>query len=217
MNSCGGWGKYMRWVSFLFISSISFPFPTFPFSPLAFPSLSFIPFPALPFSSVLPLFYCVLCFVLCVLLGCGVHCITEQIRRPITGWAGHAQSNIKEIIQRKLRLSRRFVMPVAQTVSAFTFQFHPYPLLFWHIHTFYALPHLLSFVPTRLFTGHYVKDLSLLNRDLSQTIIVDNSPMSYIFHPENAIDCGSFIDDLADIELWQVRRSCIDCVCHHLL
>jgi NLI interacting factor-like phosphatase len=72
-------------------------------------------------------------------------------------------------------------------------------------------------LPTCPFTGHYVKDLSLLNRDLSQTIIVDNSPMSYIFHPENAIDCGSFIDDLADIELWQVRRACIACVFRHLL
>ena len=50
-----------------------------------------------------------------------------------------------------------------------------------------------------------MKDLALLNRDLSQTIIIDNSPMSYIFHPENAIDCGSFIDDLSDIEMWQVR------------
>ena len=56
-----------------------------------------------------------------------------------------------------------------------------------------------------------MKDLSLLNRDLSQTIIVDNSPMSYIFHPENAIDCGSFIDDLADIELWQVRSEVLCC------
>lgn len=28
-----------------------------------------------------------------------------------------------------------------------------------------------------------MKDLSTLNRDISQTIIVDNSPMSYIFHP----------------------------------
>lgn len=35
--------------------------------------------------------------------------------------------------------------------------------------------------------GHYVKDLSLLNRDISQTIIVDNSPMSYIFHPGRTI------------------------------
>ena len=52
--------------------------------------------------------------------------------------------------------------------------------------------------------GHYVKDLSLLNRDLCNTIIVDNSPMSYIFHPENAIDCGSFIDDPKDIEMWLI-------------
>ncbi|CAE7615568.1 NFI1, partial [Symbiodinium microadriaticum] len=33
------------------------------------------------------------------------------------------------------------------------------------------------------FEGHYVKDLSLLNRDISQCVIVDNSPMSYTFHP----------------------------------
>lgn len=52
--------------------------------------------------------------------------------------------------------------------------------------------------------GHYVKDLSLLNRDIKQTIIVDNSPMSYIFHPENAIDCSSFIDDPSDVEMWQI-------------
>jgi len=49
--------------------------------------------------------------------------------------------------------------------------------------------------------GSYVKDLSLLNRDLSQTIIVDNSPLSYQFHPKNAIGCTSFIDDMADQEL----------------
>jgi RNA polymerase II subunit A small phosphatase-like protein len=52
--------------------------------------------------------------------------------------------------------------------------------------------------------GHYVKDLSLLNRDINTCIIVDNSPMSYIFHPENAIDCSSFIDSPADRELWQI-------------
>jgi carboxy-terminal domain RNA polymerase II polypeptide A small phosphatase len=64
--------------------------------------------------------------------------------------------------------------------------------------------------------GHYVKDLSLLNRELSSTIIVDNSPTSYAFHPENAIDCGSFIDDPNDIEMWLIGdflvgiRSCED-------
>ncbi len=66
-------------------------------------------------------------------------------------------------------------------------------------------------IRTRLFRescvyyeGNYVKDLSLLDRDLSTTIIVDNSPSSYIFHPENAIDCSSFIDDPADCELKQI-------------
>eukprot|EP00541_Cyclophora_tenuis_P014927 CAMPEP_0116566542 /NCGR_PEP_ID=MMETSP0397-20121206/14519_1 /TAXON_ID=216820 /ORGANISM="Cyclophora tenuis, Strain ECT3854" /LENGTH=361 /DNA_ID=CAMNT_0004093453 /DNA_START=119 /DNA_END=1205 /DNA_ORIENTATION=- len=52
--------------------------------------------------------------------------------------------------------------------------------------------------------GNYVKDMSLLNRDLSQSIIVDNSPSSYLFHPENAIDCSSFIDDPQDRELDQI-------------
>ncbi|KAG2853952.1 hypothetical protein PC115_g25945, partial [Phytophthora cactorum] len=45
------------------------------------------------------------------------------------------------------------------------------------------------------YEGNYVKDLSLLDRDISQTIIVDNSPMAYAFHPRNAIGCSSFIDD----------------------
>lgn len=50
-----------------------------------------------------------------------------------------------------------------------------------------------------------MKDLSLIsNRDLSQIIIVDNSPMSYLFHPENAIDCSSFIDNQTDVEMWYI-------------
>ncbi len=35
--------------------------------------------------------------------------------------------------------------------------------------------------------GNYVKDLSRLGRELSKIIIVDNSPASYIFHPDNAV------------------------------
>ncbi|XP_014809600.1 PREDICTED: carboxy-terminal domain RNA polymerase II polypeptide A small phosphatase 1 [Calidris pugnax] len=35
--------------------------------------------------------------------------------------------------------------------------------------------------------GNYVKDLSRLGRDLRRIIIVDNSPASYIFHPDNAL------------------------------
>jgi len=66
-------------------------------------------------------------------------------------------------------------------------------------------------IRTRLFRescvfygGNYVKDLSLLDRDLATTIIIDNSPYSYMFHPENAIDCSSYIDDPKDRELDQI-------------
>lgn len=40
--------------------------------------------------------------------------------------------------------------------------------------------------------GNYVKDLSRLGRDLDKVIIIDNSPVSYIFHPENAVSLHPF-------------------------
>lgn len=49
--------------------------------------------------------------------------------------------------------------------------------------------------------GCYVKDISKLGRDLSKTIIVDNSPLSYALQPENAIPITSFITDDNDREL----------------
>uniref|UniRef100_A0A8B9QG35 protein-serine/threonine phosphatase n=2 Tax=Palaeognathae TaxID=8783 RepID=A0A8B9QG35_APTOW len=49
--------------------------------------------------------------------------------------------------------------------------------------------------------GCYVKDLSLLGRDLHKTLILDNSPASYIFHPGNAVPVQSWFDDMADTEL----------------
>ncbi|XP_068197248.1 CTD small phosphatase-like protein isoform X1 [Antennarius striatus] len=49
--------------------------------------------------------------------------------------------------------------------------------------------------------GNYVKDLSRLGRELSSVIIVDNSPASYIFHPENAVPVQSWFDDMSDTEL----------------
>uniref|UniRef100_A0A1B0AD51 protein-serine/threonine phosphatase n=1 Tax=Glossina pallidipes TaxID=7398 RepID=A0A1B0AD51_GLOPL len=37
------------------------------------------------------------------------------------------------------------------------------------------------------YRGNYIKDLNRLGRDLQKIVIVDNSPASYIFHPDNAV------------------------------
>lgn len=58
------------------------------------------------------------------------------------------------------------------------------------------------------YQGNYVKNLSLLGRDLSQTIIVDNSHLSYLFHPDNAIGCTSWIDQKDDVELKVIEDFC---------
>ena len=46
--------------------------------------------------------------------------------------------------------------------------------------------------------GNYVKDLSKLGREINRTIIIDNSPASYLFQPQNAIPCSSWFDDKND-------------------
>jgi len=60
----------------------------------------------------------------------------------------------------------------------------------------------------RLFREHcmfygntFVKDLSKLGRNLKDTIIVDNSPNSYVFQPENAVPILTWIDDMSDNKL----------------
>ncbi|KAJ8331539.1 hypothetical protein BDV3_000677 [Batrachochytrium dendrobatidis] len=49
--------------------------------------------------------------------------------------------------------------------------------------------------------GNYVKDLSLLGRNLKDVIIIDNSPSCYLFHPANAIPITSWFEDPSDAEL----------------
>ncbi|XP_067890874.1 carboxy-terminal domain RNA polymerase II polypeptide A small phosphatase 1-like isoform X1 [Heterodontus francisci] len=49
--------------------------------------------------------------------------------------------------------------------------------------------------------GNYVKDLSRLGRDLNKLLIIDNSPASYVFHPNNAVPIASWFDDMSDTEL----------------
>lgn len=49
--------------------------------------------------------------------------------------------------------------------------------------------------------GNYVKDLSQVGRPLKDTIIIDNSPTSYIFHPQHALPISSWFSDAHDNEL----------------
>ena len=51
------------------------------------------------------------------------------------------------------------------------------------------------------FNGVFVKDLSRLGRDLKDVIILDNSPYSYHFHPENGMAIKNWYDDKSDQEL----------------
>ena len=43
--------------------------------------------------------------------------------------------------------------------------------------------------------------MARLGRPLSDVIIIDNSPTSYLFQPENAFPCISWYDDKLDKEL----------------
>ncbi|CAF1534376.1 unnamed protein product [Adineta ricciae] len=51
------------------------------------------------------------------------------------------------------------------------------------------------------YNGNYIKDLSRLGRDIRKVIIIDNSPVSYIFHQDNAVPVSSWFDDMHDTEL----------------
>jgi len=51
------------------------------------------------------------------------------------------------------------------------------------------------------FKGSYVKDLGRMGRDINTIMILDNSPHSFFFNPENAIPCESWFSEQSDREL----------------
>ncbi|KAM0189752.1 hypothetical protein ACHAPA_008556 [Fusarium lateritium] len=49
--------------------------------------------------------------------------------------------------------------------------------------------------------GAFIKDLSSVESDLSRVMILDNSPLSYLFHQDNAIPIQGWINDPTDTDL----------------
>lgn len=49
--------------------------------------------------------------------------------------------------------------------------------------------------------GAFIKDLSSVESDLSSVMILDNSPLSYLFHQDNAIPIQGWINDPTDTDL----------------
>ena len=54
------------------------------------------------------------------------------------------------------------------------------------------------------YNGIFVKNLSKLGRNLKDTIIIDNSPASYLMHSEWALPITSWYDDMEDTELYML-------------
>ncbi|CAD7695844.1 unnamed protein product [Ostreobium quekettii] len=83
-----------------------------------------------------------------------------------------------------------------------------------------ALDPARRFFSARLYRGDtvatvwhsYVKDLSKLGRDLRRTVLVDNSPYSFLLQPANGIPCVPFRGAGGDQQLLKVILPLLECL-----
>lgn len=54
--------------------------------------------------------------------------------------------------------------------------------------------------------GYYVKDLRLINRDLSRVVLVDNAAYSYSFQVDNGIPILPYYEGTTDYELKALKK-----------